>query len=398
MKVLQINNVYGEKSTGKITKTLHEGLLREGHDSVVVYGRGRKTEDPGVIRLCPDWYGKWNSLLSRFTGIRYGGCVLSTYRLKRIILREQPDIVHLQCINGNFVNIFQIVNWLKRQRIKTVLTLHAEFMYTANCGHAFSCDQWKHGCKKCADKRKATKSLLFDRTAAAWKKMRKAFSGFEADCVICSVSPWTESRARQSDIMKDFQHKTVYNGIDTETVFHAAEDNQKSENMVLNVTALFSDEEGHSKGGWQLIRLAERMPDVTFCVAGSATVTGTLPENVALLGEIIDQRRLAELYRQAAVSLIVSKKETFSMPCAESLCCGTPVVGFKAGAPEQISLPDFSEFTEYGDLDQLEAVLRKWLAMENLNSASIAAQAEAVYSSSAMIRNYLDVYRSLLWN
>ena len=143
MKILQINNVYGEKSTGKITRELHEGLLRAGHESVVVYGRGKNTTDAGVIRLCPDWYGKMNSLLSRFTGIRHGGCLLSTYRLQRIILREKPDIVHLQCINGNFVNIFRIVRWLNQNKRKTVLTLHAEFMYTANCGHAFDCDQWK---------------------------------------------------------------------------------------------------------------------------------------------------------------------------------------------------------------------------------------------------------------
>ena len=39
------------------------------------------------------------------------------------------------------------------------------------------------------------------------------------------------------------------------------------------------------------------------------------------------------------------------MVTAESLCCGTPVVGFKAGAPEQIAIKEFSEFVEYGDLN-----------------------------------------------
>lgn len=41
------------------------------------------------------------------------------------------------------------------------------------------------------------------------------------------------------------------------------------------------------------------------------------------------------------------------MVTAESLCCGTPVVGFKAGAPEQIAIKEFSEFVEYGDLNSL---------------------------------------------
>ena len=73
------------------------------------------------------------------------------------------------------------------------------------------------------------------------------------------------------------------------------------------------------------------------------------------------QQALAELYRRARVSMIVSKRETFSMPCAESLCCGTPVIGFEAGAPEQIALREYSEFVSYGDLQEMETVLRKWL-------------------------------------
>ena len=197
MKILQINNVYGEKSTGKLTKLLHDGLLREGHTSLVVYGRGRGAKEAGVIRLCPDWYGKWNSLLSRFTGMPYGGCLLSTLRLMEIIRREKPDVVHLQCINGNFVNIYRLVHWLKEQEIPTIVSLHAEFMYTANCGHAFACEQWQHGCRSCPDVRKATRSLLFDRTARSWERMKNAFAGFEEHCVICPVSPWTEERAKQ---------------------------------------------------------------------------------------------------------------------------------------------------------------------------------------------------------
>ena len=40
MKILQVNNVYAEKSTGKITQDVHKGLLARGHESLVVFGRG----------------------------------------------------------------------------------------------------------------------------------------------------------------------------------------------------------------------------------------------------------------------------------------------------------------------------------------------------------------------
>ena len=393
MKILQVNNVYGEKSTGKLTKQLHEGLLRAGQESLVVYGRGKTTREPGVIRLCPDWYGKCNNLLSRITGMPYGGCLLSTFRLMGIIRREKPDVVHLQCINGYFVNIYRLIRWLKKHRIKTVVSLHAEFLYTANCGHAFDCDQWKQGCRNCPDVRRANKSLLFDRTAASWKRMKAAFEGFREDCIIVPVSPWTESRAKQSEILGGFSFQTVLNGVETADLFCPGAE-APEENRVLHVTAHFSEEEDHPKGGRYLTELAKRMPEVTFLVAGRADPVARKPENLHLLGQIRDQRELAALYRSAKVSLLVSRRETFSMPCAESLCCGTPVVGFRAGAPEQIALKEYSEFVPQGDLDALEAALKTWLCRDP-DRQGIAREAARVYSTETMVRSFLDVYGRL---
>lgn len=396
MKVLQVNNVYGEKSTGKLTKELHRGLLLRGHESLVVYGRGKTFREDGVLRLCPDWYGKANSFFSRFSGMPYGGCFFSTERLKRIIRREKPDVVHLQCINGNFVNIYRLIRWLKKKRIKTVCSLHAEFMYTANCGHAFDCEQWKKGCTACPDKWKATKSILFDRTGCSWKSMKVSFEGFEEDCVICPVSLWTEERARQSDILKGFPFCTVLNGVNSDDVFCWLEGEEKEKNTVLNVTAFFSVEREHPKGGWYILQLAEHMPEVTFLVAGRADEIGDLPDNLKLLGEIKDQKELAELYRKAALSIIVSKKETFSMPCAESLCCGTPVVGFRAGAPEQIALSEYSEYVEYGNIEALEQVISDWLERDTGRAEDIARAAQERYSVETMVETFLEVYGSLL--
>jgi hypothetical protein len=144
----------------------------------------------------------------------YGGCFFSTNKLISIIKKEKPDVVHLHCINGYFVNIYRLVSWLNKSKIKTVLTLHAEFMHTANCGHALECDKWKTGCGKCPRLKKETKSLLIDSTHRSWVKMKKAFDGFE-NLVVTSVSPWLMERAKQSPILADKNHTVVYNGLDT---------------------------------------------------------------------------------------------------------------------------------------------------------------------------------------
>lgn len=393
MKILQINNVYGEKSTGMLTALLHEGLLAAGHEALVVYGRGRGKTGTGVIRLCPDWYGKMNSLLSHVTGLPYGGCWLSTARLQEIIRREKPDVVHLQCVNGNFVNIYRLVAWLKRREIKTVVSLHAEFMYTGNCGHAYGCEQWKRGCEKCPNLKEATRSWWLDRTAASWEKMRLSFAGFEQNCVLCPVSDWVARRVAQSDIVRKIPVRTVYNGVDGPFFF--AETVQK-ENAVLHVTAHFSPEKDHPKGGWYVLQLAKRMPEIAFYVAGKYEKVLDFPKNVVFLGEITDRDALAGWYRKARVTLVTSRAETFSMPCAESLCCGTPVVGFRAGGPEEIALPDGSEFVEFGDLGSLEKALRSQMERP-VDRKALAEKARAAYSAETMVRQFLDVYRGLLW-
>lgn len=399
MKVLQINCVYGQGSTGKITRDIHRYLLAQGHESLVCYGRGSDTDNPGVIRICSNLYGKANNLLSRITGLMYGGCLLSTRRLIRILQREKPDVVHLQCINGYFVNIYRLVAWLKQRGIRTVLTLHAEFMYTANCGHALDCDRWQTGCGDCPRLRRETKSLLLDGTARSYRKMQRAFSGFDGKLTVVSVSPWLKARAERSPILAGKNHCVVFNGVDTD-VFHPynTEDLRKKhgltdERILFHATPYFSSDPEHLKGGYYVLQLAERLsdPKVKIMVAGDYAPGIRVPDNVILLGRIQDQRELARYYSLADVTVLTSKKETFSMVTAESLCCGTPVAGFRAGGPEQIALPAYSRFVEWGNTGELSKAVTALLGSPF--SETVMADCSALaYSKDTMVEGYMALY------
>lgn len=401
MKILQVNNVYKIGSTGKITYDLHKGLLERGIESIVCYGRGENYHEPHVYKVCGELDAKLNNLLSRITGLMYGGSYFSTYHLISIIKKEKPDVVHLQCINGYFVNIFHLIEWLKRNHVKTVLTLHAEFMYTANCGYAFECNRWKIGCGHCPRLKRETKSWFLDRTADSWEMMKRAFDGFHDDLIVTSVSPWLMDRAKQSPILQDKTHKVVLNGLDTE-VFHPynTKDLRKrfpAKKIVFHVTPSFTDDSRHVKGGYYVIQLAKMMAneDVLFLIAGNHSEKLQVPSNCILLGKISDQCKLAQYYSMADITLLTSKKETFSMVTAESLCCGTPVVGFKAGGPEQIAIPEYSSFVEYGDLEALLKSVRSFL-LSNMSSTDMWRSATERYSSINMIGEYCRIYRSII--
>lgn len=407
MRILQINNVYPDRSTGKITADIHHVLQRDGYESYVLYGRGRKTEESHVWKLCSEAYAKGNVIMAALTGMPYGGCLLSTGRAIRMIRRLHPDAVHLQCINEHFINIYRLVRWLNVHDVPTVLTLHAEFMYTGNCGHAYGCDQWKSGCRHCARFRSVNRSLFFNRTHQSYLKMQEAFRGFRRLRVV-SVSPWLERRALSSPILADARHCVILNGVNTDIFHYSPPQNGemparlRNRKIILHVTALFRDRKGDPKGGIHILHLARQLEDkdVLVLVAGKCELSsGSLPGNVILLGEVTDQRRLAQYYSVADLTVIASRRETYSMVCAESLCCGTPVIGFRAGAPETVSMPSYSEFTAYGDDGALLACAEKWLRRaQTLDKQHICEEAARRYSREAMTRAYEKLYGELTGN
>ena len=406
MKVLQVNAVYKKGSTGKITYDIHHALEKSGIESVVCYGRGEKTSDINVYKVCGEFYSYFNHFMSKCTGIMYGGCFVSTLKLKRIIKRERPDIVHIQCINGYFVNIYDLILWLCKNRIKTVITLHAEFMYTANCGHSLECERWKIGCGQCPRYKTEIGSYFFDNTSISWNKMYKSFQNFNQDLIVTSVSPWLMNRAMESPIMKNKKHRVVLNGLNTE-VFHYYNETElldvkrkysiTNEKIIFHATPFFTDDKNHIKGGNYVIELARKLSKYNFkvIVAGAYKENIDVPDNLFLLGKITDQNELAKLYSIANLTVLTSKKETFSMVTAESLCCGTPVVGFRAGGPEQISIEKYSEFVNYGDLDKLFNVILNW-NRDSIDKKEISQQSKQRFGRDKMCENYINVYKELI--
>jgi putative colanic acid biosynthesis glycosyltransferase len=400
MKVMQVNCVYSRGSTGKIVYGIHTELKNREIESLVCYGRGEKYDDPNIYKVCSELYAKVNNMITRFSGLKYGGCRVSTNKLISIIKNEKPDIVHLHCINGYFVNIYRLISWLKKHHIKTVLTLHAEFMYTANCSHALDCEKWKIGCGNCNRLREETKSLIFDRTHDSWLQMKKAFAGFENDLLVVSVSPWLRQRAEQSPILKDFRQVVILNGVDT-NIFHQNDitDIKKQffgKKIIFHATSYFTCEEDNIKGGRYVIEIAKRLRvrkiDSIILVAGPYGNVSDLPDNVILLGNVMDQKRLAQFYSMADVTLLTSKREAFSMIVAESLCCGTPVIGFKAGAPETIALSEYCRFFDFGDIDALVAGIGNY----QFSKREISEVAVCKYSNKIMCDNYIDEYKKML--
>ena len=402
MRILQINSVYKVGSTGKIVDSIGAVLRNAGYEVFTCYGIGDTYYDGFSAKICSNAEHKINALLARIDGIPFGGPYLSNRRFIKVVNKFQPDVVHVHCVNSFTFNIYHLLKYLAKNNIKTVVTLHAEFFHTGSCGHAFDCEKWKSKCHHCTAYTSLTSSKLFDRSATAWKKMYDAFKGFKPEnIIVTAVSPWLAKRAKQSAILKSFEVVYVPNGVDTST-FHYTQDtyliDRASYNkFVLFVTPYFNLKEGDLKGGRYIPILAEKHPNYQFVVVASRQEgeVGELPSNVQLWGRAKSQEELARLYSEANVTLLLSQRETYSMVTAESLCCGTPVVGFKAGGPESIALPDYALFVEYGNLQALSEVLDKYVGA-NMDKTEISQKAISTYSKERMAQAYIDAYQKVL--
>lgn len=407
MKILHVNCVYQKGSTGKIVNEIHSELQRRSIDSVVCYGRGEKKLGKNIYKFCKEFEANIHTLIIR-TGLflNYGGLFIPTIRLKRIIDKESPDIVHLHCLNGSIVNIYRLLKWLAKKNIKTVVTHHAEFYYTGSCDHAYTCKQFTYieGCQHCPIKFRATRSKTLDNSGRAWRSMKRAFSYFKQNQLIfIAVSPWLKERSKLSPIVNNFNCEVVMNGVNVDIFKYINEENiimkrirNNKKKICLFVGAYFDPQNRNdNKGGWYIFELAKQMPDVLFVIVSLRNINcNKTPDNVYIWGPSKGQEELASLYRSSDVTIVTSRRETFSMVCAESLCCGTPVVGFKAGGPESISLKKFSYFVNYADLTALQDSVETMLRQDFLHN-EISEEARNVYSSKVMTDNYIDIYNKL---
>lgn len=118
-------------------------------------------------------------------------------------------------------------------------------------------------------------------------------------------------------------------------------------------------------------------------------LSGSFRAQVHFLGHVAP-RRLAQLYRDAAVLVSASRMEGFGLPVVEAASCGTPVACSDIGAYREL-LPDCTEYFEPASVgDCADAMSR---AADRAGAAAAAASAvRGRFGWDAAALKWLDVY------
>lgn len=403
MKIIITNWVYNWGSTGFIARDLKNELQKMGHQ--VKVAAGRSYEDDDVMVFCTPSENKRFWRFHRLGLSTFRGSTKAAKRLIEYIKKEKPDVVNLHLLHCNFLNLYYLLRWLGENNIKTVITNHAELYFTGSCGYAYDCMNFvSNQCRNCPNKRYATGgAYAFGNTHRNWKLMHRAFCYFKkGNLAFTAVSPWTRERFYLSPITKGFDCSVTLNGLDVDTFYKRKDVSGVRERLGNNpyivwVSANFNPlDKTDVKGGWYMVELAKLMTKHRFVVVSTSTSdTENMPANLYLWGMAKDQNELAQLYSAAKLTVLVSRKETFSMVTAESLCCGTPVVGFRAGGPETIAIPEYSRFVEQADTQALAGAIEEMLRIE-YDRQVISDEARAIYSPKAMATQYIEAYEKLL--
>ncbi len=390
MKVCQINIFYNQGSTGRIVASIHRNLEEQGHLSYVFYGLGPKDKRKNICKISSDRLAHFYGKMCRIIGLRFACAHLETLRLIIKVESIRPDIVHIHCMNCYYLNPSILFWYLGIRNYRVLITNHADISFTANCDCAFDCTKWKSGCGNCPYDKGNFHSRFFDRTHRSWMSFYKLYH-FVKRLYVSSVSAYTNKRAIESPFFdKAIKFRVIKNGIDT-SLFYYRPASEHSIKTIVYVTPNYLDP---NKGFNYLVKIAKLTPEYKYLVIG-VNQLHNMPTNLSFMGRINNQQELAKIYSSADLTILTSKQESFSLVCAESLCCGTPVLGFRSGGPESISLHDYSSFVDYGDIDALLKEMNRILEIK-WDKNIISEEATRVYSNQSMANEYLSYYQEML--
>ena len=389
MKVVQINT-FPYKATGNIMLQIHDVLQELGHESYIVWGRGRQAENKHEFSIEDPIGTSVHGVITRIFDRTGFASWRATRKLIAYLEELEPDIVHLHNLHGYYLNIEMLFNYLNNKKhVKVVWTIHDCWPITGHCAYfsAIHCDKWKSGCYKCPQKHTYPKSSLFDLSKRNWQMKKKLFTGREIQLV--TPSYWLKSILQQSFLNQN-NIKVIYNGLDTD-VFKPTKAKGFKKKYVLGV----ANEWTERKGLQDFLALRQVLSDDydIVLIGLNKEQIKKLPKGIIGLKKTKSAKELAEWYSSAEVFVNLSVEETMGMTTVESLACGTPVIVYNSTAlPEVVDENSGIVINEIHNVQAVADAIVDITKKGHFQCRSVAAK----YEKKKQFCKYVDLYEELL--
>ncbi len=393
MKVAYLNTVCGG-STGRLAAGLGRAVVADGGESLLLYGRGGPADGLACLRVDKKAEVYFHAAAARLSDREGHYSRAATRRLLAALDAFAPDVIHLHNLHGYWLDRPMLFAYLAARAVPVIWTLHDCHALTGHCAYFDRprCSRWETGCHDCPEKKIYPASILCDRSAdnyADKKRMSEALKNL----TLVTPSPWLGDVAARS-LLNTHPVEVICNGVDTAVFKPTASDLRARYGLVgKKLLVAAAAPWGPAKGLPDLIELAETLPaEYTVAALGlSEKQRRGLPARMLGLPRTENAAELAGWYTAADLTVLTSRSESFSMVAAESLCCGTPVVGFTAGGPESMAPADCSRFVPWGDDAALRDAVCDWASRET-DRAAIAAAAQTRFALPVMTAAYQALY------
>ena len=164
MKIVQINATYGTGSNGRLAKQIADYVSVKKEESFFVYANGKASADNIQIGGMLDH--KLHALLSRLTGLQGYFSWFETKKMIKRLKTINPDVIHIHNLHSNYMNLRLLFNYVSKNNIGLVLTLHDCWYFTGKCVHPIfaNCNRFQHTCKDCPQLKsdRINPTLFFD--------------------------------------------------------------------------------------------------------------------------------------------------------------------------------------------------------------------------------------------
>lgn len=402
MKILQINSVYVERSTGRNCFEIEKHVEAAGGQCVTAYGFGprRKTPNAYKIGTWPEYY--FHNIMGRITGLCGYFSVFATLRLVRFIRKYDPDVIHLHNLHAFYVNLPILFRYLKKIGKPVILNLHDCWIFTGKCPYYTinACNRWQTGCSNCPKHvvKQYPQSLFFDFSKKMFRDKKKWLHALK-DLTVVGVSDWVASQAKRS-FLGDREILRIYNWVNTQ-VFKPYPDSIFSEfGIPEDKFTVFCAGVAWNKNHYkykdleQIVRKVGN--DVQFVIAGHVN-DPIAADNVYHVGYVSDVERLARLNSSADIYMHLSLEDTFGKVIAEALACGTPAIVYDSTACSEVADESCGIIVPPHDIDALVAAISKIKANPQLySSENCCKRVEDYFHHEKNVNLFLQLYCRLI--
>lgn len=399
MKVLQINAVYGQGSTGTIVRDIEKMCEESGMECYVASPDKKvlKAKHGYVIGNTLDH--KIHALLSRIHGKQAYYSHIPTRNLIRWIDEIKPEIVHLHNLHSNYIHLNMLLHYLAEKDIKTIVTLHDCWFLTGGCFHytAAGCDKWLTNCKNCPKKKEDTPAF-FSKQSAKILADRKKFLLAIPHLYITGVSQWMANEALKT-FLKDTPNYVITNGIDMEVFKPTPSDFRKRLGLEDKYIILGPASKWLLSVNKQVMAEFSSImqPDEVLLLFGVTNAIDNLPDNIITYGYTKNREELAQLYTMVDVFANVTREDSLSLINVEAQACGTPVVTFNQTGPKE-TVDDINSFNvPVGDVHKLYEAVQKVRKQTTEDTVTQCVQfVHEKYEVYNTYKKYIELYKSII--